>query len=236
VTTYDPIERVRRARRQAATVVGIVALLLALLLVLVVRLWTGRTTGAPDAAPGAIADTGPDLQWRPFRPGQDLPESRTAGPARHAEGRAAGFTRSQLGAALAAIHIGNRVDPTVGPTVFEPTIRQQVVGADVNRLAEQTSARYDQGRQEQGKGPGEPLDPGRARLAAFKVESYLPDSATVDMLTAYEDHSQYFSFRYEVRWVDDDWHLVAPADGDMTKVLTRLPALPSGAVALARGT
>jgi hypothetical protein len=237
VTTYDPIERVRRARRQAATIAGLVALMVALLLVLVVRLWTGRTTTPPDASSGVIAsDGGPDLQWRSYRPGQDLPESRTAGPSRHVEGRVAGFAHSQLGAALAAIHIGTRVDPTAGPAVFEPTIHGQVVGTDVERLAEQTSARYDQGRQEQGKGPGEPLDPGKARLAAFKVESYLPDSATVDMITAYEDHSQYFSFRYEVRWVNDDWHLVAPPEGDMQKVLNRLPALPPGAVALSRGT
>jgi hypothetical protein len=237
VTTYDPIERVRRARRQAATMAALVALAALLVSIVAVRLWTGRGAADPGAAPSSPVanDGGPDLRWRTFRPGQDLPESLTAGPTRHVDGRVAGFTRSQLGAALATVHIAHRIDPTAGPSVFEPTIREQVVGVDAQRLAEQTSAAYEEGRRAQGKGLAEALDPGPAHLIAYKVETYSPDAANVSMITS-ENGTQFFSFRFDVRWTDDDWHLVAPTGGNLSTVLTRLEALPVGAITLARGT
>jgi hypothetical protein len=94
---------------------------------------------------------------------------------------------------------------------------------------------YNDGRAEQGKGPGEPLDAGPARLAAYKVEAYTPDVATVGVITT-KDGSEYFSYRLDLRWVEGDWHLVAPTGGDLNGTLTRLPALPPGAVALSKGS
>jgi hypothetical protein len=246
VSTYDPIERVRQARRQAFTVVALVALAGVLVTIVVVRVvWTGRsgaTTPGPAPSAPLVDDGGPDLRWRPFQPGQDLPESLTAGPIRHLDGRAGGFARTELGAALAAIHIGHRIDPTVGSGIFEPTIRDQVVGADAGALRQNLSTSYTQARLDQGKRPGEPLERGhpergQAQLVAYHVESFGPDAATVAMFTAYEDRtSEFFSFRFDVRWIDEDWRLVAPPKGDISTVFTRLTALPPGAVALLRGT
>jgi hypothetical protein len=238
VTTYDPIERVRRARRQAATVAVLVAAGALLVVLVLGRLWVGRSGDPSAAAPTApvVDDGGPDLRWAAFRPAQDLPESKSAGPSRRLDGRVAGFTRTQLGATLAAIHISHRIDPTVGPGIFEPTITEQVIGGEAARLREIVSKSYEDGRAKQGKGVGEPLDAGTARLAAYKVETYSPDTATVAVITAYEDRSQFFSYRLDLRWVEGDWHLVAPTGGDLNTTLTRLPALPPGAVALSKGS
>jgi hypothetical protein len=236
VTTYDPIERVRQARRKAASGAGGAALVCAVILLVVIQLLTGRSgADAPGRAPAApLAQDGADMHWQPLRAGQDLPESRTAGPARHVNGLVAGFERSPLGAALAAIHISHRLDASTGPGVFEPTIREQVVGPDADKLRETVSATYDNGRRKQGKAPGEALDPGSARLVAYKVESYQPDVATVTVISAFDDPPPYFAFRFEVRWVEGDWRLVAPPNGEVQR--TELQALPAGAVALSRGT
>jgi hypothetical protein len=237
VTTYDPIERVRRARRKAASGAGGVALVCAVILLIALKLVTGRSgADAPGRAPVTppVQDDSADMHWRPFRPGQDLPESRTAGPARHVDGLAAGFERSPLGAALATIHISHRLDASTGPGVFEPTLRDQVVGADADKLHEQVSATYDNARRRQGRGAGEALDPGSARLVAYKVEAYSPDVATVTVISAFDDPPPYFAFRFDVRWTDGDWKLVAPPGGEVQR--TELQALPAGAVALSRGT
>lgn len=240
MTTYDPIERVRKARRQAASAAGVVVVACALLSLVAWRVWAGRSSGAPDqAAPAAFVDDGgPDLRWWPFRPGQDLPVSASAGPSRQVDGRVAGFARTQLGAALATIHISSRIwDLAVGPDVFGPTIDQQVVGADAGELARQVADNYGQARQQQGKNIGERLDPGPARLAAYQINRYSPDNATVSVIYAKDETaSAYSSFRFDVRWTDGDWHLVSPPAGNLASVYTQLPALPVGAIALLRGS
>jgi len=179
VTTFDPQERVRRARRQAASVSALAAVVALLLSLVVLRVWIGRS-GGPTAAPPSsspVADGGPDLRWEPFRPGHDLPESLSAGPFRHVQGRVGGFARNSLGAALAAIHIGQRIDPSIGSTTFEPTIREQVVGPGTEDLLERTSNAYEATRREEGKYPGEALEPRPAQLVAYQVESYTPEAA-----------------------------------------------------------
>jgi hypothetical protein len=235
VTTYDPLERVRKARRQAASVSALVVLAGVLVSIVVLRVWFSRdSTAAPPTSSSVASGSGPDLRWEPFRPGQDLPESLSAGPTKHVENRVGGFARNQLGAALAAIHLGARVDPAIGSTTFEPTIREQVVGTASEQLLENTKNTYEGARRRQGKSPGEALDPGSAHLVAYKVESQSPDAATVAVISA--DGPELYSARFELHWVDDDWHLVAPPGGDYTSLFTRLPALPVGAVALSRGT
>jgi hypothetical protein len=237
VTTFDPIERVRRARRQAATVVAFAAVAVLVPAVVVVRVWVGWSgASAPDDPPAAVApDSGPDLRWRPFRPGHDLPESVSAGPRRRVGGQVGGFARNELGAALAAIHLASRIDPTNGPGVFLPTIKEQVVG-DVQQLRENTENEYARVRREQGKANGEPLQSqGTGRLAGYHLISQNPEEATVDVIVGIDDGS-FWAYRYELQWVDDDWHLVAPTGGNPMSARTKLPALPPGAVALSKGT
>jgi len=234
VTTYDPRERVRRARRQAASLSALVAIAGLLVSIVVLRVWLGRETDAAPPSSSIVRDGGPDLRWEPFREGQDLPESLTAGPAKHVENRAGGFARTQMGAALAAIHLGSRIDYTIGSTTFEPTIREQVIGPNAELLLEKTSEAYEQARPDQHKLPGEALQPGPFHLAGYKVEKHNPDDATVSVFLT--DNSKINSVRFDLHWVDDDWHLVAPPGGDFSSLTTRLEALPVGAVALSRGT
>jgi hypothetical protein len=236
VTTFDPIERARRARRQAASVSALVAVAVVVLSIGVLKVWLGNSPDAPAAAPASSrpADGGPDLRWEPFRPGHDLPESLSAGPTRHVQGRVGGFARSQLGAALAAIHIGHRIDPSVGSTTFEPTIKEQVVGPGAEGLLERTSSNYEAARRQEGKYPGEALEPRPAQLKGYKVESLTPEAATVAVIMGYPDRPELYQIRLDLQWVDGDWHLVAPAGGDLNTVVTPLQALPAGAVALSR--
>jgi hypothetical protein len=234
VTTYDPIERVRRARRQAASLSALLAVAGLLVSIVVLRVWLGRETVAAPPSSSVVQDGGPDLRWAPFREGRDLPESLTAGPTRHVENRVGGFARTQLGAALAAIHLGHRIDPSVGSTTFEPTIREQVIGPAAEQLLETTENTYNEARQQQHKLPGEALDPGRFHLAGYKVEKHNPDDASVSVFLT--DDSELYSVRFDLHWVDDDWHLVAPAGGGYNSLITRIDALPVGAVALSRGT
>ena len=71
---------------------------------------------------------------------------------------------------------------------------------------------------------------------AYKVESQSPDAATVAVISGYDDRPELYSVRFDLRWIDNDWHLVAPNGGDISTLLTRIQALPVGAVALSRGT
>ena len=143
VTTYDPIERVRRARREAATLGAPLAFVGLLLVIGIFRSGRAlRTAGVQRGSSSwsAALRAGSALGGVP--PGHDLPESLSAGPAA-APRPGGGFARSQLGAALAAMHIGHRIDPASGPGVFEPTIREQFVGPDAGKLLEKTSASYE---------------------------------------------------------------------------------------------
>ena len=150
-----------RARRQAATLTAVLAFVGLLLVIGIFKVWTGRS-GPPvsNAAPSSSVrrDGGPDLRWEAFRPGHDLPESLSAGPARHTDGRAEGFARSQLGAALAAVHISHRIDPP-RTRVFEPTIREQVVGPDAGKLLRRLRPRTRHSGTRKTRHPANPSNP-----------------------------------------------------------------------------
>jgi hypothetical protein len=236
VTTYDPIERVRQARRQAASAAGLVAAAFLVLVMLAALVWV-RSRGETAAPTTAVRRTGgPDLTWQPYREGVDLPVSESGGPFRVLEGRAAGFSQSQLGAAMAAIHIGTRIEPTNGPRIFEGTIREQVVGTDAGLLRKHVNDIYQDQRIKQGKGLAEPLAPTAPVLAAYKVESLAPDAASVSVFYQQQNlDPPYYSVRFDLRWVDGDWRMVAPQGGVFDGVLTRMTALPTGAVVLIRG-
>jgi hypothetical protein len=236
VRTYDPFERARQARRQAASVAAVVGIGLLAVIVVAGLLWTRRGVEAANPKTAVRQTGGPDLTWQPFRAGVDLPVSQSGGPFRQIEGLAAGFSQSQLGAAMAAIHIGTRIDATNGPRVFENTIREQVVGTDAGQLRKHVNDIYQDQRVKQGKGLAEPLAPTAPVLYGYRVESLAPESASVSVFYQQQNlDPQYYSVRFDLRWVDSDWRLVAPPGGVFDGVLTRLTALPAGAVVLTRG-
>jgi hypothetical protein len=236
MSRFDPYERARRARRLSVSALALLVLVSVLGTVTVVRWWSQRNTSVTaEVETRPVADQGPDFVWEPYAQGHDLPVSRASGPTRQIGGRAGGFARSELGAALAAIHLGQRIDAAAGPRVFGPTIEEQVIGPDAGTLKERTTTAYEAQRQEQNKAPNEPLNLGGANVVGYHVDSYTPDAASVSVFTAYPDRAQIFSFRNDLRWVDGDWRLVAPTGGDLSTTLTRIPSYPPGTVVLSKG-
>lgn len=251
MTTVGTIEE--RAERDTtrffAIVAGVVALVLSAVVVFVVRHdgvtsptvepRTGVNTPLPASPKTLIAA---DVSWSKFF-ATSLPAA-SAGPHEISENRAREFDRTAAGAVLAAIHIGARIGTTAGPAVFEPTIREQVVGADKDRLLGQVQASYDEARSRYGVGPsGEIEYPAVERaatanswVAAYRVDLFTPEAATVQLLlrtVAPGTTNPFFvNLATNVRWVEGDWRLVAPVDGNQATGSSRVQEPPAGYVLL----
>lgn len=170
--------------------------------------------------------------------------SGPAGPRETAAGRAVGFEHSPAGAVLAAINIFARSESGLGPAVFEPTITEQVVGPDKDKLLANAQRGYQE-RSNQGLGPnGEltaALDEARANrvsLWAYRVDSYDEAAASLNLLLRQivpgTTAPAYVNFVLTVRWADGDWRLLAPLNGDYSTVARQLSDLPTTYVVLGR--
>ncbi|MEV4212590.1 hypothetical protein [Micromonospora sp. NPDC049662] len=149
--------------------------------------------------------------------GAGVPVSATAGPADTAGGRARGFARTPLGAVLAAAHISVRLSPQAGPAVFESTLRDQVVGPDAAALADRVEDDYQQARAQLGLPHGEPAGRLYSTIRGYRIDVESTDRTTVRLLIegpGGSGGSVLVSLVAELQWVDGDWSLVAPADGD----------------------
>ena len=148
--------------------------------------------------------------------GVALPTSASAGPYDTTGGRARGFAHTPAGAVLAAVHLFVRCTPQVGPSVFEATLREQVVGPDAAAMREQVAAGYDRLRDQAGAAYGQPVGRLAATLAGFRVEQYRPDRAVLAVLTRATDSagtSHHAATTVAMTWTGTDWALVAPAGG-----------------------
>jgi hypothetical protein len=225
--SWDTMTQLQNARRRAIVVVVAVAAILVAAVFVGIRLW-------PDnGSPSGETAKGPDLTWEPAITGIELPVSRTAGPKSTAGGRAMGFQRSSLGAALAATHLTYRTIPEAGSAVFEPTIRQQVTGDNVEKMLARVTQEYESERTKQGVAAGRALAPGAGRPLAYKVTSYVDTQANVSLFAGFAtDATKFFAFDLQVLWIDGDWRLVAPPEGNVGNKLTQLTAIPQDAVSL----
>ncbi|KDA40862.1 hypothetical protein BMG523Draft_04326 [Frankia sp. BMG5.23] len=164
----------------------------------------------PPVSPPPRAD---DVTFYDFIGGLRLPRSAAAGPA-HLDGfLASGFARSRIGSVLAAINIAYRTAGTLGESVWRPTIERQVIGD--NRTALLAAAQRE-GRQDM-PGPGERIAGSDSRIIGWQLESYSQDTAMVRyllLLIQAKGQPLLAAVRVEVRWVDDDWKVVAPSGGD----------------------
>ncbi|MEV5831471.1 hypothetical protein AB0L25_38475 [Spirillospora sp. NPDC052242] len=153
-----------------------------------------------------------EVAWRDYH-GVLLPYSAD-GPRRTDDGQGFGFARSPRGALLAAVHIVVRAHALWGPRVFEPTIRNQVIGPDTAALLEATQRSYERHR---GDRPyGEALGRTYMVLEGFRWLGYSPGSATLDLVTAGPGDSDVTvraATRVQVRWENGDWRVVAPPGG-----------------------
>ncbi|MEN3308870.1 MAG: hypothetical protein V7603_5072 [Micromonosporaceae bacterium] len=230
----------RRARRRTrAVVAGVAAGLLVLgaaVIGLVVALGPSSaggpvpaTTGpaaavassaAPPASPSDSTSPSPpvdDMRWDTVA-GARVPVSRAAGPADTAGGRARGFAHTPLGAVLAAVHISVRLSPQVGPKVFEPTLREQVVGTSAAALGQHLDEDYQQAQAQLGLPYGQPAGRLYSTTRGYRVDA-AADTATVRLLIegpGASGGSVLVALVTTVQWVGGDWALVAPPGGDWT--------------------
>jgi hypothetical protein len=173
--------------------------------------------------------------------GAQIPSS-PAGPKETTGGRALGFERSPAGAVLAAINIFARAESRSGPGVFEPTITEQVTGPDKDKLLENSQKGYAD-RATQGTGPDgalisaiENARNNRSSLWAYRIDSYDDSSVAVNLLlrTVSAGTPIYVNFAVTVRWIKDDWRLVAPLNGEFSAAGQQLAEAPSGYVVIGK--
>lgn len=172
------------------------------------------TPGAPDPTT-ALATLGPvDTAMYDLPGGVRLPRSPTAGPANTDNYLALGFARTPLGAAVAAVNIGTRTNGFMGEPIYRPTLERQVIGPgqqDLLLLAERRG-------NPQVPGPEDRVSAASVRYYGFTIDAYNPQVATVSYLgiVPRDGKEIYYAQQVTLRWVDGDWRLVAPPDGDFT--------------------
>ena len=233
----------RKARRVLLT--GIAAAVVVVTLAVGVGVWIGSSRSgqqtsrpAPSSASSGGVEHGDDgvadldeldhlipqaeldaLQWHVLY-WLEAPSSPQHGPQDMSRGRTRGFTRTPIGALIAAASIGVCADQSAGSDVFEPTIREQFVGGDKNKLLSTTLKEYEQARQAQGVEKGEPLPSEVSSLSGFRFGAYSRSNATVYLLMPIPpdplrpDLPPYQSFKLDLRWKSGDWQIVAPKEGD----------------------
>lgn len=166
----------------------------------------GQLVSAPQVSFAGVS-------WRDYH-GVLLPYSAQDGPHNTTNELATGFTRTPLGALLAAVHIAVRADMQWGTEVFEPTIQRQVIGPDTDVLMDSTRETYEKHRGD--RPDGEPLGRGYTVLEGFRWLGYSLDAASVDLLSAGPGDSDVTVravTRLQLRWQDGDWRVVAPPGG-----------------------
>lgn len=163
---------------------------------------------APAPAPEPPVDTDAAVEandssvaWM----GTQLPADTTAGPTTWSATRSAGFTRTPLGAALAAVHISTHIDPHTGPATFVPAIRQQLLGNTNPVLATYTAAYRAKARQLGIRG-GAPLTQliTVGRFVGWSIPTFTADGRNNVRLLV-RARGRDIEFIVPVRWVDGDW-------------------------------
>jgi len=151
-------------------------------------------------------------------------------------GRASGYSRSESGAALAAVQVLMRTSATSGSGVFLPVIATQVTGANVAAFKAATLQEYERLRAQTAVASGAPIPGADARIAGYRIARYGETSgtATVEVVVtspALSGRAPFVSFAVPLQWSYGDWRVVAPARGDWGSVSTVLGSRPAGLLA-----
>lgn len=132
----------------------------------------------------------------------------------------------------------------VGPSVFEPTIDEQVVGADKEALLTRVRQSYTENVTTMRTGPNGELvavfEKGRTEQSgvwAYRVDSYTAASALVNLLIRSVPGGvpSYVNLGVTVNWDRGDWRLVAPLNGDLVGQAQRLTEVPGGYTVIGKG-
>ena len=230
----SPAEQRRRSRRLLATGAAASVVFAVLVAAGIYLLLRGGGTPA-EAPPSASAPATPskpsaDISWVEVA-GVDLPVSRMNGPHAVTPATASGFSNSELGAALAAVHVLIRSSAAAGPNIYGPTIARQVVGTNVKAMKLLADQQYQQLRQQAGVADGAPVV-GDAVVRGYRIGSFSSDqAATVQVYLASAQlaaQSQLLQFDIQLLRADGDWRVVAPPGGDWGSVSTTLASAPGG--------
>lgn len=116
-------DRRARHRRHALATAGLTTALLVL----------GLALSVPTDQADVVAP--PDVVSLVRVPGGVAAVSQRHGPTLTADGRAAGFTQDELGAALAASNLAPRVSSAAGPGIYEAALAKQSWGDPAGMLA-----------------------------------------------------------------------------------------------------
>jgi hypothetical protein len=219
-------------------IVMVAATGIALVLAVAVALSRSSDVEPPAARPSASSgrsDSTTTVRWEDVG-GVSLPVSATHGPRVETGGRASGYSRSESGAALAAVQVLMRTSATSGSGVFLPVIATQVTGANVAAFKAATLEEYERLRAQTAVASGAPIPGADARIAGYRIARYGETSgtATVEVVVgspALSERAPFVSFAVPLQWSYGDWRVVAPARGDWGSVSTVLGSRPAGLLA-----
>jgi hypothetical protein len=189
---------------------------------------------AGESATKTGAAPAPDVTWRELA-GVRLPFSRLHGPRIINSGQAAGYSRSEQGAAFAAVQVLARTSATVGPLIYEPILATQVTGVNLPAMKLAITDEYERRRAASGVDEGAPVPVPGTSIIGYVMAAYGPqsDSATVDVVitsTSLQPSGQSIAFHVGLLWQGDDWKVIAPPNGDWGSVATALGAPPPGLI------
>jgi hypothetical protein len=225
-----------RARSRWMLTACVIASAVLATVVIVFNRWGGPSS--PAATPKNPPATGsqtptfpPDVTWVPVA-GVKLPVSRLHGPRSVTAVTASGFTRSELGAALAAVNVLVRSSAGAGPNIYEPTITQQVTGANVAAMKLLADEQYERLRAGSAVPEGAPIL-GDAEVRGFRILAFgnAQPTARVGVVFASPDlraRGLLVQSVVQLQWSYDDWRVVAPPRGDWGAVTTTVSTEPAG--------
>ena len=222
--SWDTMTQLQHARRRAITIGAAVLAALVVVVFLAVKLWPEGSSPSRNGAKG------PDLTWESTPTGIEVPVSRAAGPHKQVGGLASEFSRTDLGAALAALHIAGRAAGSFGPAIFEPTIKDQVIGDNAGQMLERVRRDYEGQRQKLGLPEGQPIPSSGGVVLGYRIEEFSADRAVITTISALALNAEkFFGLRLELAWQDGDWRLIAPPDGSLGNAFKEFTEMPADA-------
>lgn len=181
-----------------------------------------RRQPKPALAGTGLAGAGQNLRWTGFH-GIELPASTGAGPHHTRGGLVSGFADTPRGALVAAVNIAVRTAADWGPSIFRPTIANQVTGGSALALLQAALHEYAQARRS-GEQPAQPT----ASEDAYRFLAFTPAAATIDLVTsgpAAGSTPVLVMTTLRVVWLRGDWRLVAPPAGNWAKASAQIASL-----------
>lgn len=236
MTYYDIVQRSRRKTRAVIVSAVVLILLLSTIGIVVLILGVGNNKAGDQAASQIQSSDGPAssqeksdqgasslvleqaasgdfIQLR--SPGGPLPASRNNGPfyARSDGSLVWGFSSSELGAALAAVHIHSRCGYFYGPSIFAPNINRMLTGQYKDSFLAAKQKRYDQENKAPGAGDKIPNQKTRElNYAGYKIVSSTAEHLDISLLMK-SQQGYWFSIDLSlVPSVVDGWHAIAPSE------------------------